>query len=57
MAIRGRKPGEKSRGILIKVPVGKAEEIERFANARGLKLATYCASLVWQGFEHDKAVV
>lgn len=52
---RGRPSGtEKARTISMRVPKSRAEELELFAHSRGLKLAGYCQSLVWTGFQHDK---
>lgn len=52
---RGRPHAEeKARPITMRVPKSRADEIELFAHSKGLKLAGYCQSLVWTGFQRDK---
>lgn len=55
MTKTGRPPGEKSRLVSMRVPASKAAEIESFAHSKGMRLAPFCLSLVWMGFDKEKA--
>lgn len=55
MARTGRPKSIRAEVVAVRIPPHERREMEEFVQKRGIRLSTYCYSLVHMGFAREKA--